>query len=263
MDNEKAVVTTNPSAVQTPSAPNPQQAAKPIPAIPVPTRPQSKKSFLKKPFFWIVVVIAFIFAGAYYYIYSNLENKVSQLTHETKPTQKTLNTILTPTINPTPITEWIPYTNAPKEATFKLPKGWFTESFAEGGPDESVHIYNSTSLPKDNCENNPTCESVTFQISKTADGKNAVYDYVSSLKVDDKSINKSLSSTSGSIFYTRKPDILVNKFTGLQYIIERSGKYTPPRTQQVLVKIGTNYYIISASSDNLLQDFIKTIEFQK
>lgn len=94
----------NPPANQVPQ----KTESSPIPAS---TESQPKKSFLKNPLFWIVIIFLLIFAGAYYFIYSNLENKVTQLTQERKIANKVITT-------PIPATSYKNYTE--QDNTFSL-----------------------------------------------------------------------------------------------------------------------------------------------
>jgi len=99
MDQDNALQPKQPTEVTSPTSPtnqpSPNTGASPIP---VPTAPQPKKSFLKNPLFWIVIIFLLIFTGAYYFIYSNLEDSVTDLTNKYTPTYSHANT------SPTPLT---------------------------------------------------------------------------------------------------------------------------------------------------------------
>lgn len=122
MEQEKSLQAKDPSAIQTPQEGTPSPTATPTYHIPL-TQPTPKKSFLKKPLFWIAIFILFVFAGAYFFIYQSLENKVSQLTsHQVSPTQ-TVALTPTPTISYATIdrTNWKVYQNKKYDYSLKYP----------------------------------------------------------------------------------------------------------------------------------------------
>src|SRR5690242_15503159 len=87
------------SEVTTPVELSSEISATNTPHIPLPT-PTPKKSFLKKPLFWIAIIILFIFTGSYYFIYQNLENKVSQLSES--------KNVVIPSVTPSSIIAQLP-----------------------------------------------------------------------------------------------------------------------------------------------------------
>lgn len=210
----------------------------------------------------ILLVLGMV-GGVYFLgIQKNKETNNLQKTQ----TQSSLKPNETEDPNKTVTTEWIDFVFTTKGlnlgANFKYPKGWIVSEFGEGNQAGSAYIITIQNYPVEECELQNDCQTLNFQKSSPADGLSPEYIEISNLSVGEKLVKN--TPNVGSEVYTRNPDILVDGITSYQYMIERTGKYTPKLTYQVLVpnkKQQYDYYFISSSSEDLLREFISTVKF--
>lgn len=221
---------------------------------------------IQKGFSSIVLLLGVIFvigliSGGYYLRTQNNKHFGQKVTVDTVETNE-------PTASPeTPVSyKWVDFVSKTKDlnlgATFKYPEGWFVFEDGEGNQRGNSYRVIMQNYPLDICESKTDCKKIEFNLALPADGSSQNYKEISSLSIEEKLVKE--VPEVGSEIYTRKKDLLVDGINAFQYTIQRAGKYTPRMSYQALflMKRQQNYYYnLSSSDEDLLQEFVKTINF--